>query len=84
MDGTPMASPQTSTSRTYRPCSRSLPGEDSFGNCDLLVTRGLIRHPDPSISVPGTDGELESAVEAVTGRNRPITTRLTGSDSIPD
>src|SRR5690606_23786715 len=66
-----------------RPCTDALSGEHVLGDADLLLARGVARGAGATVGLPGALRELQAAVVAVTGVDRPVATALALCDGIP-
>src|SRR5699024_12372262 len=66
-----------------RPGTGALRGQDLLGHSDLLALGGLVRARGvlgPAEALPRLLGELQAAVVAVAGVDRPVTAGLAGGD----
>src|SRR5699024_2694164 len=69
-----------------RPGARALRGQDLLGHRDLLALRGLVRARGvlgAAEALPRLLGELQAAVVAVAGVDRPVAAGLAGGDLVP-
>src|SRR5699024_10996368 len=69
-----------------RPRAGALRGQDLLGHRDLLALGGLVRRGGvlgPAEALPRLLGELQAAVVAVAGVDRPVTAGLAGGDLVP-
>src|SRR5690606_39457496 len=72
--------------RARRPGVPALLGQDALGDDDLLLAAGLVGHRRELLAAEGTPGgrgELEAAVEAVTGVDVPPTAALALGELVP-
>src|SRR5699024_1376348 len=69
-----------------RPRAGALRGQDLLGHRELLALGGLVRRGGvlgPAEALPRLLGELQAAVVAVAGVDRPVTAGLAGGDLVP-
>src|SRR5208283_259328 len=66
-----------------RPSADALRVQHVLGHPDLLLTARAGRGTRPAVTVPRARRELQATGEAVTGTDRPVSTRLALRDGIP-
>src|SRR5690606_5551680 len=69
--------------RARGPCAGTLRGKDLLGDADLLGPRRLVRHALATVGLPGARRELQTAVVAVAGVDRPVPAALALREHVP-
>src|SRR5699024_8844809 len=77
------ASAQTEPGRAVRPLAPARPGLQDLAALDLLLAAVLVRQAGATDRGPGGGAELQAAVVAVAGVDRPVATGLALRQAVP-